>query len=201
MRMGRLPALINSAALLGAALAITEAAAQTAPPTPAAQYMQVVNEARATFSVLPLNGPIELGFGAVRHGKRFHAHELTTLSSFQDVSFHRGVDYRAAEGAPIVAPGSGRVSRIELNSGDNGNWLEIDHGQGLRTRYTHLSAIDVSVGDNVVAGQEIARVGHTGVVRDSAHPHLHFEVLTMRLHPGAAYFIDPELVLPAHAEH
>ncbi len=103
-------------------------------------------------------------------------------------AIHNGVDYVALEGAAIVAPGPGRVIRREQRDGGYGKMLEIDHGGGLVTRYAHLSAFDVSEGQQVTAGQVIARVGHTG--RSTPTPHLHFMVLR----DGAP--IDPASVLP-----
>lgn len=195
----RLSALIVATILLGAPLATNLAVAQIVAPTRDSEsgFQQVLDDARATFSVSPIHGDIELGFGSERNGKRVSPFDLAGLESFQDIAFHRGADYAAAEGAPIVAPGPGRVSRVELDDSDNGTWLEIDHGEGLLTRYTHLSGVDVRVGQDVVAEQPIARVGHTGAVRDPEHPHLHFEVLSTRLDSGSERFIDPELVLPA----
>ena len=86
---------------------------------------------------------------------------------------HRGIDYGAKVGAPILASGSGTVIFAGLRSG-YGNIIEIDHGNGLVTRYAHMSQFSVGNGATVTQGQQIGAVGATGNVTG---PHLHFEVL------------------------
>ncbi|PRY40398.1 M23 family metallopeptidase [Umezawaea tangerina] len=77
------------------------------------------------------------------------------------------------DGDAVVAAASGTVSRVE-NEGSTsyGRWIEINHGSGWTTRYAHLSAQRVSVGQSVSLGQTIGNVGSTG---GSTGPHLHFE--------------------------
>ena len=90
-------------------------------------------------------------------------------------AFHEGIDFPAETGTPILAAASGRV----VFAGEYpqyGKMLEIDHGNGLVTRYAHASRLNVRVGELVVRGQRVATVGTTG---RSTGPHLHFEV---RLH-------------------
>lgn len=86
---------------------------------------------------------------------------------------HTGVDYPAPRGAPILASAGGRV-RWAGPRGAYGRTVEIDHGNGLVTRYGHASRLFVRTGDVVLPGQKIAAVGSTG---RSTGPHLHFEVL------------------------
>lgn len=86
---------------------------------------------------------------------------------------HTGVDFAADNGAPVRAARAGTV----LNSGwdsSYGNWVEIDHGGEIKSRYAHLSSISVVEGQWVAMGQVIGRVGSTGY---STGPHLHFEIL------------------------
>ncbi|HEX6049529.1 MAG TPA: M23 family metallopeptidase [Gemmatimonadaceae bacterium] len=85
---------------------------------------------------------------------------------------HEGIDVTAPMGAPIVAPASGVVKRVARETG-YGNVLEIDHGNGIVTRYAHTSRIDVRRGQRVTRGQTIAAVGKTGL---STGPHLHYEI-------------------------
>jgi len=87
-------------------------------------------------------------------------------------SMHEGIDFPAETGTPIVAAASGKVSVAEWHP-QYGKMLEIDHGNGLVSRYAHASQLLVKEGDLVVAGQRIAVVGTTG---RSTGPHLHFEV-------------------------
>ena len=87
-------------------------------------------------------------------------------------AFHAGLDFKGPTGAPIFAAAGGRVAFVGRRSG-YGNCVEIDHGNGLRTRYAHMSAFRARVGQPVIAGQQIGAVGSTG---RSTGPHLHFEV-------------------------
>jgi len=88
-------------------------------------------------------------------------------------SFHDGVDIAASHGTGIYAYSAGRVSFAGWNGG-YGKVVYIDHGNGLQTRYAHMSAISVRVGERVSAGEKIGAVGSTG---NSTGAHLHFEVL------------------------
>ena len=85
---------------------------------------------------------------------------------------HEGIDVTAPMGAPIIAPASGLVTKVGRETG-YGNVLEIDHGNGIVTRYAHCSRIDVRQGQRVTRGQRIAAVGKTGL---STGPHLHYEI-------------------------
>lgn len=85
---------------------------------------------------------------------------------------HDGVDFVAPVGTPIVAAAGGVVVASEYRS-DYGNMVDIDHGNGLKTRYAHASKVFVKIGDIVKAGERIALVGRTGRATGS---HLHFEV-------------------------
>ncbi|MPW20984.1 peptidoglycan DD-metalloendopeptidase family protein [Paraburkholderia sp. CNPSo 3157] len=89
------------------------------------------------------------------------------------LSFHPGVDLVAMAGTPILAAAGGRVIHAGPENG-YGNAVEIDHGNGLITRYGHASRLDVQEGDLVLPRQHIADIGSTG---RSTGPHLHFEVL------------------------
>lgn len=86
-------------------------------------------------------------------------------------AMHPGVDLRGEMGEPVHATANGRVSMAGRDGG-YGNMVEINHGNGLTTRYGHLSEIDVRVGQDIRAGQVIGKVGSTG---RSTGPHLHYE--------------------------
>lgn len=88
-------------------------------------------------------------------------------------ALHSGLDYPAPVGTPVLAAAGGLVVTQEFHA-EYGNLLEIDHGNGLLTRYAHLVAVKVRRGDLVRRGQHVAGVGNTG---RSTGPHLHFEVL------------------------
>ena len=86
--------------------------------------------------------------------------------------FHKGIDFEADAGDPVLAVADGVVSYSGVRSG-YGNVVEIDHGNGYVTRYAHNSRLERSVGDLVRSGQEIAKAGSTG---RSTGAHVHFEV-------------------------
>ena len=100
--------------------------------------------------------------------------------------FHPGMDIDGERGSIVVAPANGTVIKAGWQGG-YGNMIEIDHGNGLTTRYGHLSRINIQVGDTIGRGQEIGLVGSTG---RSTGPHLHFEI---RLNDKA---INPRRFLP-----
>lgn len=87
-------------------------------------------------------------------------------------AMHAGLDFKGAIGSPIYAAAMGTVSFVGWRQG-YGNTVEITHGNGLMTRYAHLSRFNVAPGQAVEAGQPIAGMGNTG---RSTGPHLHFEV-------------------------
>jgi murein DD-endopeptidase MepM/ murein hydrolase activator NlpD len=102
-------------------------------------------------------------------------------------AMHTGIDFRGAPGEPVRATASGTVTAAGW-SGGYGRMVEIDHGNGLATRYGHLSEIEVSVGQSIKIGQTIGRVGSTG---RSTGPHLHYET---RVNGEA---VDPQKFLRA----
>ncbi|WP_421851544.1 peptidoglycan DD-metalloendopeptidase family protein [Novosphingobium sp.] len=87
-------------------------------------------------------------------------------------AFHAGLDFRGPIGAPILAAAAGTVSFTGVKQG-YGNCVEISHGNGLLTRYAHMSRIAAHVGEAVGPGRVIGAIGSTG---RSTGPHLHFEV-------------------------
>lgn len=105
----------------------------------------------------PVAGPIGDGFGAPRSGGRQH----------------QGIDFPVAYGTRVGAAGVGTTLFAASNYGGYGHLVVIQHRLGYTTWYAHLSSITTQVGQNVVGGTEIGRVGSTGY---STGPHLHFEV-------------------------
>lgn len=120
---------------------------------------------------LPSNRPVTTGWYSSNYGWRIDP--FTGKNAF-----HEGVDFVADTGTPIHAAGGGIVIFADTYAG-YGNMIDIDHGNGLVSRYAHASKITVKAGDIVMKGQKIAEVGSTG---RSTGAHLHFEVL----HQGAA---------------
>ncbi|MDI6745709.1 MAG: M23 family metallopeptidase [Rhodocyclaceae bacterium] len=90
----------------------------------------------------------------------------------QQNAMHEGIDFMAEPGTPILAAAAGIVQVAERHP-QYGNMVDIDHGNGLLTRYAHAQQLLVKPGEFVKRGQRIATVGSTG---RSTGPHLHFEV-------------------------
>ena len=102
--------------------------------------------------------------------------------------FHGGMDIDGEKGDTVIAPGNGTVIKAEWQGG-YGNMIEIDHGNGLTTRYGHLSKIEVAVGDAIQRGQLIGLVGSTG---RSTGPHLHYELRLNDKSINPRRFLPPE---------
>ncbi len=121
--------------------------------------------------------------------------EIDTTSSFGvrldpflgRAAMHTGIDFRGTTGDPIRATASGTVTLAGWNGG-YGQLVEVDHGNGLATRYGHLSEIDVTLGQAIKIGQIVGRLGSTG---RSTGPHLHYETRVS----GEA--VDPQKFLRA----
>ena len=125
-------------------------------------------------STQPVDGPIGSGFG-------FRSDPFTGRPAL-----HTGLDFPADPGTAIVAAAGGVV----LSAGPHpqyGLLVELDHGNGLVTRYAHTSRMLVKQGDLVKRGQRIAEVGNTG---RSTGPHLHFEVLVDGVQQNPARFLQ-----------
>jgi hypothetical protein len=121
----------------------------------------------------PVDGPIGSGFG-------FRTDPFTGRPAL-----HTGLDFPADPGTPILAAAGGVV----MSAGPHpqyGNLIEMDHGNGLVTRYAHTSRMLVKQGDLVKRGQKIGEVGNTG---RSTGPHLHFEVLVEGVQQNPTKFL------------
>ncbi|MFO1338905.1 MAG: M23 family metallopeptidase [Burkholderiaceae bacterium] len=121
----------------------------------------------------PIDAPVGSGFG-------FRSDPITGRTAL-----HTGLDFSADPGTPIQAAAGGMVTSTDVHP-QYGNLLEIDHGNGLTTRYAHTQRILVKVGDLVKRGQTVALVGTTG---RSTGPHLHFEVLVDGVMQDPAKFL------------
>lgn len=127
-------------------------------------------------SIWPVTGPLRTGYGM-----------RNDPFGGPSVEFHKGQDISAPTGTPVNATADGVVVIAGWVRG-YGNGIYIDHGNGISTRYGHLSRIDVVVGQTIKKGQHLGLVGSTG---RSTGPHLHYEV---RINGQA---INPLAYLPA----
>jgi murein DD-endopeptidase MepM/ murein hydrolase activator NlpD len=120
---------------------------------------------RAKQQFVPTMVPVEGGWHSSNYGWR--------IDPFTGQrAFHEGIDFMAEQGTAIRAAASGVVTYSGFHP-QYGNMIEIDHGNGLVTRYAHASKREVKVGDVVLRGASIAEVGKTGRATGT---HLHFEV-------------------------
>ncbi len=122
-------------------------------------YVQVVDVNGVALATSPTRGAcLSSGFGA------------------RNAGVHRGIDLHSDTGGPILAAADGVVLEKKYRD-DYGNMLLIDHGNGVYTRYAHLSSFDpgINVGVSVTAGQQVALMGNTAAYRIPVH--LHYELL------------------------
>ena len=124
-------------------------------------------------SALPVDGPVGSGFG-------FRSDPITGRAAL-----HTGLDFPADAGTPIVASAGGVVLATDWHA-EYGHTIEIDHGNGLVTRYAHCLKVVVKPGQVVRRGQPIGEVGSSG---RSTGPHLHFEVLVEGVPHDPARFL------------
>ena len=121
---------------------------------------------------------LERGLLAIPSGKPTASPMLTSSYGYRRdpfngrAAFHAGIDFKGRYGQPILAAAAGRVSYVGGRQG-YGRVVEVDHGNGIMTRYAHLSSFTVKRGQKVTRGLTIARMGSTG---RSTGTHLHFEV-------------------------
>jgi murein DD-endopeptidase MepM/ murein hydrolase activator NlpD len=140
-----------------------------------------VDRLSRTLTVVPVRKPI---FGEIDLSSSFG---VRSDPFGRGPAMHSGLDFRGDTGDPVRATASGTVTTAGWNGG-YGKMVEIDHGNGLSTRYGHMSAIDVKVGQSIRVGQTVGRIGSTG---RSTGPHLHYET---RIDGGA---VDPQKFLRA----
>lgn len=132
-----------------------------------------VKKPTATLHVKPTAGQLSSAYGKRKLGKK-RARQ------------HKGIDLSAKRGSPVLASASGHVAFVG-KKGAYGRMVEIDHGNGLTTRYAHLDNFAVRQGEKVSAGKKLGAVGRSG---RTTGPNLHFEVLLDSKH------VDPYLMVP-----
>ncbi|MBK4733538.1 M23 family metallopeptidase [Noviherbaspirillum pedocola] len=151
-----------------------------------ADRLATIEEALSTKRVekrlLPTSEPVALGYRSSNFGWRFDPFNGRN-------TLHEGIDFAAPAGTPILSAAPGVIITAERHP-QFGNMIEIDHGNGIVTRYAHASKLRARVGEIVERGQQVADVGATGRATGA---HLHFEVLVNGVHQ------DPEIFLSAGA--
>ena len=125
----------------------------------------VLMAGRLAAKAIPTTLPVETGYHSSNFGYR-----IDPFNGRQ--AFHTGVDFIAASGSEILAAAGGVVAAAEIHP-EYGKMIDIDHDNGLTTRYAHLSIMVVKIGDVVLKGQRIGALGQSG---RATGPHLHFEV-------------------------
>lgn len=147
-----------------------------------ADYLNVVESAlmrdRVQATLLPTSQPVMVGYNASSFGWRFDPFNGRS-------TFHEGIDFAAPTGTPIAAAAGGVVVTSEYHH-QFGNLLEVDHGNGIVSRYAHASRLLVRAGDIVRRGQHIADIGATGRATGA---HLHFEVLVAGIPQDPSKFL------------
>lgn len=174
-----------------------EPSAETQPETAAAPEETVpavgtvLLSANYTGTPLPNNYTMDkLSLGALETVNPILGH-LNSVYGYRDhpvdgeYKFHNGVDIGGQMGEPIGAFAAGTVEYIGEDD-DHGLYLQIDHGNGVKSFYAHCSKLCVSQGQTVAAGETVALVGSTGV---STGPHLHFEIKCAGVHVDPAYYV------------
>lgn len=126
--------------------------------------------------VLPVHGRLTSCFG-------WRINPIT-----EKLSFHTGIDIAVPEGTPVGAALAGVVEDTGLNAA-YGNYVLLNHGNGVETFYGHNSAVTVKKGMSVKAGEQIARSGSTGM---STGPHLHFELRVRGVCVNALWVMTPD---------
>lgn len=129
--------------------------------------------------IRPSGWPIDSGYITSGYGSR--TDPFTGLRTT-----HPGIDFAAAEGSQVHAVASGIVTEAATANG-YGELIEINHGNGYRTRYGHNSKLLVKIGDRVIRGQPIALIGSTG---RSTGPHVHFELVMNGNTVNPAQYLD-----------
>ena len=136
---------------------------------------------RLARKTIPTTLPVAQGYYSSNYGYR-----IDPITGRQ--ALHTGVDIIATPGTPVMAAAGGVVSTVAFHP-EYGNIVDIDHDNGLTSRYAHLLKSSVKVGDVVMKGQHIAQVGNTG---RTTGPHLHFEVREkgVPLNPNKFFALD-----------
>jgi len=145
------------------------------------EIIAILEKERDVRNSTPTIRPVRGGFLSSRYGRRMDPF-------LGQIVHHTGIDYRARAGTPVMSTADGVVSRAGRNGGF-GIMIEINHSNGFKTRYAHLSKALVTRGQKVKRGEIIGAVGDTG---HSTGNHLHYEVLFRMAHRDPLQYVIPE---------
>jgi murein DD-endopeptidase MepM/ murein hydrolase activator NlpD len=130
------------------------------------QLLEILADYSETIKFIPLGSPVDSGRISSGYGYRNSPTNGTR-------KLHTGIDFATSYGAPVKATAYGTVIQAKKISG-YGLTVDLEHGPGVVTRYAHLAALSVSVGDRLHRGEVIGMVGMTG---RSTGPHVHYELI------------------------
>lgn len=143
--------------------------------------IDILNKEKGLRDSTPSIRPLKGGYLSSRFGRR--------MDPFTGrLGRHLGVDFHARTGTPVVTTADGMVTMAK-KKGSFGLVIEVNHGNGFKTRYAHLSKILVKRGQRVKRGEKIGLVGKTGL---STGSHLHYEVIFRKVHRNPLQYIIPE---------
>jgi murein DD-endopeptidase MepM/ murein hydrolase activator NlpD len=168
-------------ALVGAALMTALSSSAALAATDYSRFLPVADRPLTTVRnaigyALPLSGRLRV---TTPFGER---------GPYWKLGYHPGIDFGVPIGTSVQAVADGVVIEAEEDGWHKGygGYVKVDHGDGLHSLYAHLSRVDVSVGDQVSAGDHLARSGNTGV---STGPHLHLEMRQDGVHKDPAPYL------------
>lgn len=198
-RIDSIRSLFRAAALVCTAAAVTAAIPAQAAPAGDAQFTSLFDAWKR------LDGPATVAEPSAAIPSRKPVEDIRLTSDFGSRSdpftgrrrMHQGIDIPGPIGTPIYATADGIVSRAEWASG-YGNLVEVSHGNGLQTRYGHMSKLIATPNQRVVRGQLIGLMGSTG---RSTGSHLHYEVRIAGAAVNPVPYLegtDYELAMSAH---
>jgi len=145
------------------------------------EIIRILEEEASMRDCTPSIRPLKGGFLSSRFGRR--------MDPFTGrITRHRGVDYFARTGTPVMSSADGVITMAKKN-GSMGLTVEVNHGNGFKTRYAHLAKMHVRRGKRIKRGEILGAVGNTG---RSTGPHLHYEVIFRKQHRDPLNYIIPE---------
>lgn len=136
------------------------------------ELIRLADNQHLMLASIPAITPISTSQSYLSSGYGYRVHPIHKIRKL-----HTGIDFAARTGTPIYAVGGGTVSKVSNSYYGYGKQIEIDHGFGFVTKYAHMSAFNVKLGQKVKRGECIGYTGNTG---SSTAPHLHYEVIKNR---------------------